>query len=237
MVARTGSYLQWPTEGRNLHECDERMTHPETDTEADFPREFFDRQDEADDAGFYLQPRFVVHIDAATIAALTQAYRELLPAGGAVLDLMSSWVSHLPDEMPFAQVTGLGMNRLELERNPRLAQRVVQDLNRQPELPFPDASFDAVVNAVSLQYLTQPVAVLRSCARVLRPGGLHLIALSHRCFPTKAIRAWHVFAPEQRLQVVRAYFQRAQGYEAPVIWDRSPADADPLWIVCARRSG
>jgi SAM-dependent methyltransferase len=83
------------------------------------------------------------------------------------------------------------MNRLELERNPRLTQHVVQDLNRQPELPFADASFDAVVNAVSLQYLTQPVAVFRSCARVLRPGGVHVIALSHRCFPTKAIRAWH----------------------------------------------
>src|SRR5580658_10500787 len=100
--------------------------------EQDFPQGFFDRQDEDDDAGFYAQPRFVVHIDAPTIAALTQAYRELLPPGAAILDLMSSWVSHLPDEMRFAQVAGLGMNALELERNARLTQHVVQDLNRQP---------------------------------------------------------------------------------------------------------
>jgi SAM-dependent methyltransferase len=204
--------------------------------ETDFPRGFFDRQDEDDDAGFYTQPRFVVHIDVPTIAALTQAYRELLPPGGAVLDLMSSWVSHLPEEMEFEKVIGLGMNALELERNPRLTRHIVQDLNRQSELPFADASFDAVINAVSLQYLTQPVAVFRSCARVLRPGGVHVIALSHRCFPTKAIRAWHVFPPEQRLQVVRSYFQRASGYETPVIWDRSPEDADPLWLVWARRA-
>jgi SAM-dependent methyltransferase len=200
-----------------------------------FPDGFFGRLDEEDDARFYAMPRLVMHIDEPTIAAITQAYRELLPTGGAILDLMSSWVSHLPDEMTFSKVTGLGMNALELERNPRLTQRVVQDLNQQPELPFADASFDAVINAVSLQYLTQPVAVFSSCARVLRAGGVHAIALSHRCFPTKAIHAWHVLAPVQRLHVVSAYFERAGGYETPTIWDRSPAGADPLWIVWARR--
>ena len=202
----------------------------------EFPAHFFDRQDEEDDARFYSMPRFVVHIDAPTIAALTQVYRELLPPGGEVLDLMSSWVSHLPDEMSFARVAGLGMNKLELERNPRLTEHAVQDLNRQPELPFATATFDAVLNAVSLQYLTQPVEVFRSCARVLRPGGLHVIALSHRCFPTKAILAWRALAPMQRLGMVCAYFDSAGGYETPSIWDRSPADADPLWIVWARRA-
>jgi SAM-dependent methyltransferase len=204
---------------------------------ADFPAEFFDREDEGDDADFYAQPRFVVHIDTPTIAALTQAYRELLPPSGAVLDLMSSWVSHLPAEMRFTDVCGLGMNTLELAQNPRLTRCVVQDLNQQPELPFEDASFDAVINAVSLQYLTQPVAVLRSCARVLRPGGIHVIALSHRCFPTKAIRAWHLIPPPQRVHLVRAYFERAGGYDATSVWDRSPEEADPLWLIWARRAG
>ena len=202
----------------------------------DFPAEFFDREDDSDDAHFYAQPRFVVHIDDLTIAALTQAYRELLPPAGAVLDLMSSWVSHLPSEMHFAEVAGLGMNAHELTGNPRLTRYVVQDLNQQPELPFEDASFDAVINAVSLQYLTQPVEVFRSCARVLRPGGLHVIALSHRCFPTKAIRAWHVIPPPQRVHLVRAYFERAGGYDAASVWDRSPDDADPLWLIWARRA-
>lgn len=204
--------------------------------DSEFPLYFFDREDEEDDTQFYALPRFVVHIDAPTIAALTQAYRELLLPGGEILDLMSSWVSHLPDEMTFARIAGLGMNRLELERNPRLTEYVVQDLNRQPELPFAGASFDAVVNAVSLQYLTQPLAVFRSCARVLRPGGVHAVALSHRCFPTKAIRAWHALTPMQRLGMVCNYFEHAGDYETPSIWDRSPAGADPLWIVWARRT-
>ena len=201
----------------------------------ELPPAFFDRQDEADDAHFYSMPRFVVHIDAETIAALTQVYHELLPRQGAILDLMSSWVSHLPEDEEYTRVAGLGMNALELARNPRLTDHIVQDLNLQPELPYETASFDAVVNAVSIQYLTHPVEVFRSCARVLRPGGLHIVALSHRCFPTKAIRAWHVLPARQRLEVVQTYFGNAGGYDTPTVLDRSPAEADPLWIVMARR--
>lgn len=204
--------------------------------ELELPSAFFDRQDETDDAHFYSMPRFVVHIDAETIAALTQVYRELLPRQGAILDLMSSWVSHLPEDMEFARIAGLGMNALELAKNSRLTDYIVQDLNLQPELPYDTASFDAVVNAVSIQYLTRPVEVFRSCARVLRQGGLHVIALSHRCFPTKAIRAWHVLPARQRLEVVQTYFGNAGGYDAPTLLDRSPAGADPLWIVMARRN-
>ncbi len=196
---------------------------------------FFQRQDEGDDADFYSMPRFVVHIDAATIAALTQVYREILPPGGAILDLMSSWVSHLPDDRQFSRVAGLGMNAQELANNPRLSDYLVQDLNQNPELPFAPASFDAIVNAVSIQYLTRPVDVFRSCARVLRPGGLYAVALSHRCFPTKAIRAWHVLPARERLEVVKEYFRSAGGYEEAVLLDRSPAAADPLWIVMARK--
>lgn len=202
-----------------------------------FPSGFFDRQDESDDARFYASPRFVQHIDPETILALRQAYRELLPPGARLLDLMSSWVSHLPEEMSFDRVAGLGMNEPELARNPRLSDHRVHDLNRDPELPYEDASFDAVVNAVSVQYLTRPVEVFRSVVRVLRPGGLHLVAMSHRCFPTKAIRAWHVLPPRERLDVVRTYFLIAGGYDEPELLDRSPPGADPLWIVQARRAG
>ena len=201
-----------------------------------FPPGFFDRQDESDDAHFYATPRLVVHIDIPTIGALVGVYRELLRAGAAVLDLMSSWVSHLPEELEFSRVAGLGMNELELAKNPRLTDHVVHDLNREPELPYEDASFDAVLNAVSIQYLTRPVEVFRSAARVLRPGGIHLVAMSHRCFPTKAIRAWHALPPRERLEVVRTYFVIAGGYEEPELSDHSPPGADPLWIVAARRA-
>lgn len=206
------------------------------DLQAPHPDGFFDRSDESPDALFYTQPRLVTHIDDATIAALTAVYRELLPAGGRVLDLMSSWVSHLPDEWAFAQVEVLGMNEAELRANPRATGLLVHDLNAEPRLPYPNASFDAVLCAVSIQYLTRPVEVFRDVARVLAPEGRAIVAMSHRCFPTKAIRAFHVLPPAQRMEVVAGYLAAAGGFEAADVWDRSPRAADPLWIVTARRA-
>jgi SAM-dependent methyltransferase len=200
-----------------------------------FPPDFFARMDESDDALFYALPRFVVHIDDATIAALTEYYREELAPGAALLDLMSSWVSHLPEDLKFARVAGLGLNAEELARNPRLTDWSIRDLNVDPSLPYPDASFDTVLCAVSAQYLTRPVEVMADVARVLRRGGRALISLSHRCFPTKAVRAFHVLPPEARPALVAEYLARAGGFAPAELVDRSPRGADPLWIVSAQR--
>ncbi len=197
--------------------------------------ELFRRQDESPDAEFYATPRFVTHIDPETIAELTKAYGELLTPGASVLDLMSSWVSHLPPDATYSRVAGLGMNRAELHANPRLSDFAVHDLNVAPELPYADESFDAVMNAVSIQYLTRPTEVFASIARVLRPGGLSIVAMSHRLFPTKAIAAFHALPPPRRVQLVMTYYELAGGFSDPQFLDRSPPNHDPLWLVLARR--
>ena len=53
------------------------------------------------------------------------------------------------------------MNRQEFAANARLTDHVVQNLNDDPRLPFPDAEFDAAGLCVSTDYLIDPVAVLR----------------------------------------------------------------------------
>jgi len=199
------------------------------------PPELFRRLDESPDEEFYAEARLVTHVDDATIAALTQVYRELVPPGACVLDLMSSWVSHLPPEVAYARVVGLGMNREELSQNARLSALLVHDLNRAPEMPFASETFDAVLNAVSIQYLTRPVEVFASVRRILRPGGMHVVATSHRMFPTKAIAAWHALEPRDRLQLIAAYFALSGGWSLPRVFDRSPRGADPLWVVAAMR--
>ena len=210
----------------------------DTVTGSPFPDGFFDRQDPSADAHFYATPRLVVHIDPATIAALTHWYGEVLRPGDDVLDLMSSWVSHLPPEetLTLGRVVGLGMNAEELAANPRLASWDVVDLNASPRLPYPDASFDAAFCAVSIQYLVRPVEVMAEVARVLRPGGRVAIAISHRCFPTKAIRAFHVLPPSERQRAIAVYLEQAGGFGPAECIDRSPRGADPLWIVSALRS-
>jgi SAM-dependent methyltransferase len=201
------------------------------------PPEFFQRADPAPDEVFYREPRFVTHIDDATIEALTGLYRELIPAGSEVLDLMSSWVSHLPEDVEYGRVVGLGMNEQELATNPQLDDYVVHNLNEDPALPFEDASFDFVVNAVSVQYLTQPAAVFASIARVLRPGGTSVVAFSHRMFPTKAVAVWQQLSRDDRARLVASYHVLAGGFEDPIFLDRSPAGADPLWAVVAKKAG
>ncbi len=202
----------------------------------ELPAHWFDRVDESPDARFYTEPRLVTHIDDATIAALTAYYDEVLPEDADLLDLMSSWVSHLP-ERRFGRVAGLGLSGPELEANPRLTEHRVHDLNADPRLPYEDASFDAVLNAVSVQYLVRPLPVFAEIARVLRPGGLSIVAMSHRCFPTKAIRAFHVLPRDGRFDLVTRYHELAGGFDSIEAKDRSPEGADPLWIVSARAAG
>src|SRR5215210_7612636 len=149
------------------------------------PEVAFGRYDETPDEEFYRLPRFVTHIDDGAIAAVTQLYREFFPPGGEILDLMSSWVSHLPSEVAYRRVIGLGMNEVELRRNDRLDSYLVQNLNTNPELPFGDAEFDGAGICVSIDYLTRPAEVLREVGRVLRVGSPLIITFSNRCFPSK----------------------------------------------------
>ena len=158
------------------------------------------RVDESVDTMFYAQPRLVHHIDEQAIATLQRHYRETLPKGGAVLDLMSSWTSHLAkgsgqskEDGWFSRVSALGMNAAELEHNPALHDFHVADLNADPSLRFyADESFDAVFCSVSVDYLSQPLKVFEEIHRVLKPGGIAIFTWSNRMFPTKAISAWRM---------------------------------------------
>lgn len=197
-----------------------------------FPPGFFDRADESDDALFYGTPRLVQHIDDRAVAAVGEVYASL-GVGGDVLDLMSSWVSHL-QERP-RHLTVLGMNAEELAANPMADRTLVHDLNADTELPLPDASFDAAVCTVSIDYLVRPVAVLAEVARVLRPGGVCALAFSNRCFPTKAIRGWLSTDDETHCEIVTTYLRMAGGFDEPST-TRSLRGGDPLFAVSARRT-
>jgi SAM-dependent methyltransferase len=203
------------------------------------PPDYFERYDQAPDIEFYRSPRLVTHIDDAAIGAVTQLYRELFPANGAILDLMSSWVSHLPPEVEYQRVVGLGMNQTELDANPRLHERLVQDLNQRPQLPFGDAEFDGAGICVSIQYLTQPVAVLRDVGRVLRPGAPLVITFSNRCFPTKAVAIWQALDDAGHLQLVERYMAEAGNLTDIEGLNRSPSGwrGDPLYAVIGRSTG
>ncbi|GAY61290.1 methyltransferase 11 domain-containing protein [Citrus sinensis] len=177
------------------------------------------------DRDFYAYPRFVTHVDGGFISTLTNLYRQMLRPGSEVLDLMSSWVSHLPQEVSYKRVVGHGLNAQELAKNPRLEYFIVKDLNQDQKLEFDDCSFDAVVCAVSVQYLQQPEKVFAEVFRVLKPGGVFIVSFSNRMFYEKAISAWRDGTAYGRVQLVVQYFQCVEGYTNPEIVRKLPADS------------
>lgn len=199
--------------------------------------------DDSDDAVFYDIPRFVTHVDEGFIQSLTQLYRERLQPDSRILDLMSSWVSHLPPEMSFAHVEGHGLNKQELARNPRLDNYFVQNLNQNPKFPLEDHSFDAVLCAVSVQYLQYPEAVFSEIARVLNPGGITIVSFSNRMFFQKAIQAWREGSDMDRVNLVSRYFRTIPTFSEPEVVSQSPpltalswlglGDRDPFYAVIA----
>lgn len=199
----------------------------------DLPPQSFARRDESPDPDFYRFERLVTHIDAGAVAAVTQLYRQFLPAGGAVLDLMSSWVSHLPAEVSYGRVAGLGMNARELAQNPRLTDQLVQDLNAQPHFPYGDAEFDGAGICVSVQYLTRPADVFTELARVLRPGAPLVVTFSNRCFPDKAVYAWQVLDDNGHVALVQQYFAAAN-FGPTEVFAHRPKGGDPLYGVVGR---
>ena len=203
--------------------------------------------DESDDALFYDSPRFVTHVDEGFIQQLTDLYRQRLRPNTRILDLMSSWVSHLPEEVAFEYVEGHGLNAEELTRNPRLNHYFVQNLNQNQLLPLPDESLDAVLNTVSVQYLQRPEAVFAEIYRVLKPGGIAIVSFSNRMFYQKAIQAWRDGSESDRVELVQRYFAAVPGFSKPeTIARQSTAPSflqmlgvgggDPFYAVIAERS-
>ena len=202
------------------------------------PPRFFERVDESDDSLFYAVPRLVVHIDAPAIAAIRGYLDETLPESGAVLDLMSSWRSHLPSRVSPERVVGLGMNGAEMRENPQLERHVVHDLNADPRLPLEDGEFSAAVVTVSVQYMTAPAAVFSEVRRVLAPGSRFHVIYSNRMFPTKAVAVWRAMDDRMRARLIASYFDAAGGWEDVSARDLSPAPgrSDPVYAVSARAS-
>lgn len=198
-----------------------------------FPPGSFAREDDSEDADFYLPHRLVTHIDDAAIAALGAFYGEAIAPGSTVLDLMSSWVSHLPGDLELGDVIGHGMNAAELAANPRLTRHFVQNLNRESALPLVDASADAALCCVSVQYLQRPVEVFAEVRRVLHGGGRFHVSYSNRCFPTKAVAIWRSLDMRGHASLIHRYMSLAgfSGIAAQVL--ANGMHGDPLVVVSA----
>jgi SAM-dependent methyltransferase len=177
-------------------------------------------------------------VDAVAVAAITELYREVMPTGGAILDVMSSWVSHLPPEIHYRRVAGLGIDAHALAENPFLDEWRVQDLNREPQLPYASGEFDGAAICGAVQHLTQPAEVIREIGRVLKPGAPLVVSVSNRCLCTTPIGCWSLFDEAGQLCLVARYFAEAGNWTDIRCLDRTPeGGGDPLYAIVARSLG
>ncbi|MEI6043157.1 MAG: methyltransferase domain-containing protein [Chloroflexota bacterium] len=211
-------------------------------------RHYWQRVDETSDNNFYHDPRLVVHVDEHFIATLGLYFTEHLLPHATLLDLMSSYKTHLPADYKRGRVVGLGLNAVELQSNAQLDEYIIHDLNQHPTLPYPDATFDVVLNTVSIQYLIHPLEVFREVGRVLKPGGSHIVSFSNRMFPTKAVQIWRELSELERVVLVKQYFTEAGLFEPPEEFEEIDhqhhsggflallyGSKDPVYIVSAKK--
>ena len=211
----------------------------------------FSRIAESDDTIFYSTERPVNHIDSLALSTIGTLIGGLVTEENPViLDLMASWDSHIPDSLRPSKVVGLGLNEKELQQNKTLSEYVLHDLNRNIRLPFADNTFDAVLNTVSVDYMTRPVQIFQEVGRILKPGGLFLVVFSNRMFPEKAVKVWRESGEEERVLLVEDFFREAGLFEKPSVFLSKgrprPKDdkyahlgipSDPVYAVYADRKG
>jgi SAM-dependent methyltransferase len=177
-------------------------------------------------------------VDGAALAAITDLYREVMPKEGAILDVMSSWVSHLPPEIHYRRVVGLGNDACVLAENPFLDEWRVQDLNRDPHLNFVGGEFDGAAICGAVQHLISPAEVIREIGRVLKPGSPLVVTFSNRCLCTPATGCWRLFDETGQLGLVARYFVEAGNFTDIHCLDRTPPGGGaPLYAVVARSVG
>ncbi|OEU08354.1 S-adenosyl-L-methionine-dependent methyltransferase [Fragilariopsis cylindrus CCMP1102] len=213
-----------------------------------FRDEDFFRSDSSDDGWFYKVPRLIYHIDEPAIASLTQYYRSNIRSKSDILDICSSWVSHYPLEFPVKmnKIYATGMSKLELQLNDQLSKDnnndgdglyyKAMDLNVDPTLPYKDETFDVITCCASIEYLIEPIKVLKECYRVLKPNGKVIISQSNRCFPSKTIAMWLQMNDRQHLELINGYFHYAGGFKARKAYDITATlpnneYSDPMFII------
>ncbi|MGH3257964.1 MAG: class I SAM-dependent methyltransferase [Streptosporangiaceae bacterium] len=124
------------------------------------------------------------------LTQLADAVGYRVAAGGHILDL-GCGSGDLSRHLAAAglRMTGCDISANMLARaaacDPTASVELVRLAPGWQTLPFTTATFDAVVAASVLEYVSSPAEVLRECARVLRPGGVLLCTVPDPAHPLR----------------------------------------------------
>ena len=201
--------------------------------------------DVSDDKIFYQQPRYVNHLSVSFRERLTKLYSEYLCNHHTILDLMSSWVSHLPANTNYKKIIGHGMNESELNSNKRLDSYWVQDLNKTQNMPIEDSTIDIGLIVAGWQYLQYPEKVSAELSRIIKRDSFLLISFTNRAFWTKSPNIWVNSSEEGRIEYVNSVLTE-NGWSVDKIFNEKTyenklfgfysSESDPFFSVVARNN-
>tara|TARA_B100000945_G_scaffold101513_1_gene79998 strand:+ start:1604 stop:2254 length:651 start_codon:yes stop_codon:yes gene_type:complete len=204
-----------------------------------------EKQDIADDQIFYQQARYVHHLSDSFRIRLTNLYSEYLLNHHVILDLMSSWVSHLPSNIRYKKVIGHGLNKAELSSNKRLDRFWVQNLNKKQTMPMEDSSIDVGLIVAGWQYLQYPEKVSLELSRIIKSDSLLIISFTNRAFWTKAPNIWSYSSEDKRIEYVKSVLKDNGWRIERIIKEKTQEeklfgfykiDSDPFFSVIARNN-
>tara|TARA_Y100001968_G_C19222868_1_gene650616 strand:+ start:112 stop:762 length:651 start_codon:yes stop_codon:yes gene_type:complete len=203
------------------------------------------KMDMGDDEIFYSRPRYVHHLSDSFRSRLSNLYSEYLLNHHVILDLMSSWVSHLPSNIRFKKVIGHGLNEAELSSNKRLDSFWIQNLNKTQNIPIEDSSVDVGLIVAGWQYLQYPENVSLELSRIIKPESFLIISFTNRAFWNKAPNIWTYSSEEKRIEYVTSILNTNGWSVEKIINEKTfdkklfgfySAESDPFFSVIARNN-
>tara|TARA_B100000965_G_scaffold247177_1_gene207573 strand:- start:34185 stop:34853 length:669 start_codon:yes stop_codon:yes gene_type:complete len=203
------------------------------------------KMDTSDDEIFYQKPRYVHHLSTSFRDRLTSLYSKYLFNHYVILDLMSSWVSHLPSNTKYKKVIGHGMNSSELTANNRIDSFWVQNLNKNQNMPLEDSSVDIGLIVAGWQYLQYPEKVSLELSRIIKSDSLLIISFTNRAFWTKSPNIWTGSSEGGRIEYVKRVLSD-NGWTVEKIFNEKTyennlfglysSESDPFFSVIAKNN-
>jgi len=183
-------------------------------------------------------------VDEVAIEQLTKHYDFYLRDGMDILEFGAADSSYLPEGLKVNRHVGAGASTDLMKKNPALSEVITVNLNdvveeegiRSEELrALGTKSFDVIIMANTIDFLTSPLEVYRSAWQLLKPDGLMIVPFVNKdAYSNQYERAqtkmWRDYNDDQHMWIAGSFFRfsAGEGWKDLKGFDISPENAKKI---------